>query len=627
MKRMLIHLLSYGSLLFYLLPIMCRIPAAAQNSCPPPSNGVNVCFPATSTTQANPVHFIAASATTTCSKGISAMGIYSAPGDRVYVVNGSTLDTFLPLSPGIYNATVQEWDNCGGSLKEPITVTVTGTANYTYQYNNQRSGANTFEATLTPSNVNSTSFGKKFADTVDGYIYGQPLYVPNMSIAGGTHNVVFVATENNTIYAFDGDAAGSPLWKSHIDYPVPCAPVNGCGVAPGLGITSTPVIDPAQAPHGAIYVEGRTDPGQGSVYYQGLHKLDLTTGVEMPGSPKVISASVHGTGYDNSGDVITFNNTRENNRSALLYANGVIYLAFSSLGDTDPFHGWLLGYGATTMQQLTVFNTTPNAITGDPGERGGIWGGGMAADLSNTIFADTGNGTYDGVTDWGESYLKLQPNGGTMSVLDWFTPFNYVTLNNDDLDLGSAGSILLPPQPGSFPDEMIGSGKAGTIYVVNRDSLGHFHAGSDSQIIQSLLSVLGHASDGQQNYSTPAYWNETMFFFAVQDNGKAFSLTNGLLSTAPTSTTTETYPFPGTTPTVSASSSTRNGIVWAVSPGTPGALYAYNATTLKTELYNSNQDSSRDNLGDTVKFAPPLVINGKVYVGTRTQLVVYGLLQ
>lgn len=615
------RLLKSLNLLAFIVLIAFRAPA---NACTPPNgSGVNVCFPASNSTQANPVHFIAA-ASTTCSKGISAVGIYSAPNNRVYTVNGSTLDTFLPLSPGTYTTTVQEWDNCGGSLSTNVPITVSGTAAYTYGYNNQRTGANTFETTLTQSNVNSTSFGKKFVSPVDGYIYGQPLYVPNMSIAGGTHNVVFVVTQNNSTYAFDADD-GTQLWHDFIDTPVPCSPVSGCGVAPNLGISSTPVIDPTQGAHGAIYVEGRTDPNSAGKFYHGVHKYDLATGAEMPGSPQVISASVSGTGYDNVGGVVTFNNSSENNRSALLYANGVVYVALGSLGDKDPYHGWLLGYDAVTMTPLYTFNTTPN------GERGAIWGGAMAADLSNLIYADTGNGTWDGVTGWGDSYIKLTPSGSTMSVVDWFTPFNQASLNSADLDLGSATAILLPSQPGSFPHEMIGAGKEGRIYVVNRDNMGHFHSGSDSQIIQSIPNALGHTPDGEENYSTPAYWNENIYFFAVDDNGKAFSLTNGLLSTSPTSITSESYGCSGNTPSCPGATATvssngnSNGIVWAVLPGTPGSLHAYDATNLAHELYNSTQNSSRDNLGDTVKFAPPLVVNGKVYVGTRTQLVVYGL--
>lgn len=603
------------SLLLFAFLITFRVSSHACTA--PTGGGVKVCFPGSNTTQANPVHYIAA-ASTTCSKGISAIGIYSAPNNKVYTVNGSTLDTFLPLSPGTYTTTVQEWDNCGGSLSTNVPITVSGTAAYTYQYNNQRTGANTFETTLKPSNVNSSSFGKKFSYSVDGYIMGQPLYVPNMSIAGGMHNVVFVSTENNSTYAFDADGGGQ-LWHHFIDTPVPCGDVsNGCEIAsPGLGITSTPVIDPTQGTHGAIYVEGRTAPGGVAPFWHGLHKFDLATGAEMTGSPQVISASANG---------VTFDKTTANNRPALLYANGVIYLGFSS-PEPNLDNGWILGYDAVSMSQVYVFNTALS------GHEAGLWGAALAGDLSNVVYADTGNGTWNGSTEWGNTYLKLSPSGSTLSVVDWFTPFNESTLSTDDLDLGSATAILLPLQPGPFPHEMIGSGKEGRIYVVNRDSMGHFHSGSDSQIIQSIPGALGQSPTGEQNFTSPAYWNGHIYFFAVDDNGKAFSLTNGLLSTSPTSVTPETYSCPnppscrGATATVS-SNGTSNGIVWAVKPGptsNPAAtLYAYDATNLANELYNSNQNSTRDSLGNGVKFAPPLVVNGKVFVGTHSALVIYG---
>ncbi len=620
MKRIFVADRTSGCLNLLVVAVLAIFAVPAHASCTPPNGGgVNVCFPGSGTTQANPVHFIAA-ASTTCSSGISAIGIYSAPNNRVYLVNGSTLDTFLPLSPGTYTTTVQEWDNCGGSLSTNVPITVSGTAAYTYQYNNQRTGANTFETTLTPSNVNSTSFGKKFSYSVDAYIMGQPLYVPHMSIAGGTHNVVFVATENNSIYAFDADGGGQ-LWHHFIDTPVPCGDVaNGCEIAsPGIGITSTPVIDPTQGAHGAIYVEARTAPGGVAPFWHGLHKLDLATGAEMSGSPNVISASANG---------VTFNKTTANNRPALLYADGAIYLGFTSPEpSTDP--GWVLGYDAVSMNQLYAFNTAPAS------DEAGLWGAALAGDLSNFVYADTGNHNPNGPRAWGNSYIKLAPSGSTLSVVDWFTPFNESTLSADDLDLGSATAILLPLQPGSFPHEMIGAGKEGRIYVVNRDNMGHMQAGSDSQIIQSIPGALGQSPDSEQNFTSPAYWNGHIYFFSVFDNGKAFSLTNGLLSTSPTSVTPEIYSCPlnpgvscrGATPTVSSNGNS-NGIVWAVKPGStsqPAAiLYAYDATNLANELYNSNQNSSRDALGNGVKFAPPLVMNGKVYVGTRSALVVYG---
>ena len=492
-----------------------------------------------------------------------------------------------------------------------------GPAVVTYQYNNSRIGANTQETILTQTNVNVATFGKKFSYSIDGFVYGQPLYVPSLSIGGILHNVVFVVTENNSIYAFDADGGGQ-LWHHFIDTPVPCSPINGCGVAPALGITSTPVIDLSL---GRIYVEARTAPSTGG-YWHGLHALDITTGNEVTGSPVVISASVKGNGYDHdvNGNIV-FNPKTENNRSALLELNGVIYVAFASTGDTDPYHGWILGYDARTLQLLYTFCVTPN------GSRGGIWGGALASD-GKYIYASVGNGTWDGTAsnDWGDSYLKLAPSGNTLAVVDYFTPFNYQTLNSEDLDLGSAMATLLPWLSGPYPHEMVGAGKEGRIYVVNRDSMGEFHSGSDS-IIQEIPNALGQHTTHtfERSYSTPAYWGGWVYFIGTDDNVRSFKVSSGLWTTTPTAISPETYPFPGANPTISANGST-NGILWALQRGSPPVLRAYKANNVAHELYNTTQNSARDTIpGSAPKFCPPLVVNGKVYVGTNTTLVVYGL--
>jgi outer membrane protein assembly factor BamB len=487
----------------------------------------------------------------------------------------------------------------------------------TYGYGNNRLGANTHETVLTPTNVNVNTFGKKFSYPIDGLPYGQVLYVPNLSINGTVHNVVYVVTENNSIYAFDADGGGQ-LWHHFIDTPVPCAPINGCGVAPALGITATPVIDLSL---GRIFVESRTAPQSGG-YWHGLHALDLTTGQEVQGSPVVLSARVRGNGYDHDvNGYINFNSQTENDRSALLELNGVVYLSFASTGDTDPYHGWILGYDARTLQLLYTFCVTPN------GSRGGIWGGPLAADNSGYIYAAVGNGTWDGTSDWGSSYLKLVPVGNTLQVSDYFTPFNYQTLNAEDLDLGSATATPLPWLGGTFPHEMIGAGKEGRIYVVNRDSMGKFHQGDDSQIVQEIPNALGQHTNHtyERSYSTPAYWGGWVYFIGTDDNVRSFKLHSGLLTTTPTAISPETFPFPGSNATISANGTT-NGILWAVQRGSPPVLRAYKANNVGHELYNTAQNSSRDRLpGSTPKFTPPLVVNGKVYVGTSSNLTVYGL--
>jgi hypothetical protein len=620
--------------LTFLLGISALAVNSSAQSCTASGTEVKVCLPATGATVNNPVHFIAA-ASTTCSKGISSMGIYSSSGDQVFLVSAATIDTFLPLAPASYTATVQEWDNCGGSTSSKVSITVQSNAVLMYQYNAYHTAANVYETTLTTANVNSSTFGKLFTCNVDGLVQGQPLYVPNLTISGSTHNVVYVVTENNSIYAFDADGSDGcdQLWHDRIDVPVS-----------GAGILSTPFIVPDQGPHGAIYVEGKTCPGGSSSgcpngYWHGIHEYDLTTGAALA-STVISGESVSGSGYDNVDGVITFNDQLENQRPALLYAAGTIYAGFGSVNDTDPWHGWVMGFSASNLTQQYVFNTTPNYASGgtyDAGERGGIWGGALAADWGNYVYFSTGNGTFDNsVYDYGDSYVKLYLNGSSLAVADYFTPDSQQLFSDDDLDVASAGATLLPNQSGSYPHEMVGAGKCGVIYVIDRDDMGEYNASTD-QIIQELGTctsgvddpAVGNSSNSGDvnNYSSPAYWNENVYFVGVNDYAKAFSVTNGLLSTSATSKSAITFPTFGANPSVSANGTT-NGIVWIVqfAGSGSGTLYAYEATNLADELYNSSQAGSRDTLGSPVHFAPPTIVNGKVYVGTQTQLVVYGLL-
>jgi hypothetical protein len=615
--------------------------------CTPPTNGgVSLCSPLGGSSDVNPVHYIAAASSPSCAAGISTVSVWLASGTQLYSVGGAKLDAFVPFRPGIYNTLVKATDNCGGTQQSSVAISVTGTAVITYQYNPQRIGANLYETALTLANVNQTLFGKIFACGVDSTIYGQPLFMPKLSIAGGTHNVVFVATEKNSVYAFDADGKTcTPLWHTSIGTPVPCSanvPVSGsnCNSVFGtstIGITSTMFIDPTQSAHGVIYAEGRTAPTGGSPFFHELHKLDLVTGKEMPDSPKRITATIAGDSCDSINGTVTFNSAAQNNRSALLYANGVVYVTFGSINDVPrcpngAYHGWILGYNAFNIQQqLAVFNSTRNKSGNGSGAGGfgAIWGGALAASLSNQIFAVTGNGPFNpAVGDWGNSYLKLALSGNTLKVLDYFAPS--FLFNNDDLDLGSNTGIVLVV-PGPFPHELIGGSKIGTLYVVNRDSMGKFNNSVD-QIIQELPNAVGvHTStsptcgstESDCDFSSPAYWNMHIYVSGVNDGVKEFTLSNGTL-TGPTSLSPQSFGFPGATPTVSANGS-KNAIVWAVDPGT-NVLHAYNATNLSNELYNSKQNGTRDALGSHVKFAPVTVVDGKVYVGTKTQIVGYGLL-
>ncbi len=523
------------------------------------------------------------------------------------------------------------------------THTVTGTASgqsagatvyvssypgtFTHHNDNGRTGQNTNETVLTPSNVNQGQFGKLFSYAVDGYSYASPLYVANVSIPGkGFHNVVYVATEHDSVYALDADGlTTTPLWKVSFLQSgvttVPCADVGECGDIPNeIGITGTPVIDQGS---GTLYVVAKTK--ESSSYVQRLHALDITTGAEKFGGPVVIQASVSGSG-DGTGTV-NFNSLRENQRPGLLLNNGIVYFGFGSHGDNPTYHGWILGYNATTLQQVLVYNATPD------GSEGGIWqsGGGLATDATGNIFFAIGNGNFDvdtGGRDYGDSIAKLSTNG---SVLDYFTPYNQAYMSSTNIELGSGGPVLLVDQTsGPFPHLLISAGKDGTIYVVNRDNMGHYNSNNNSQIPQYLVNALLNSDAESGNYSSPAYFNGYVYFAAVNDRLKAFQLTNGLLSISPTSQSSVTYPYRGGSFAISANG-TSNAILWAMQDntfGTPdnGVLRAYDAGNLTNELYNTSQAGTRDPLDVANKFSIPLVANGKVFVVSHTQLIAYGLL-
>jgi chitodextrinase len=496
---------------------------------------------------------------------------------------------------------------------------------FTHHNDNLRTGQNTSETVLSPANVTQTQFGKLFSFALDGIAFASPLYIANVNVpAKGFHNVVYVATEHDSVYAWDADGLSpNPLWKvtflkSGVTT-VPCGDTGECGDIPNeIGITGTPAIDQAS---GTIYVVAKTK--EGTKYVQRLHALDITTGAEKFGGPITIQASVAGSGDGSQGGQLPLDPLRENQRPALVLSNGSVYIGWASHGDQRPWHGWVVAYNATTLVQTATYCATPD------GSGGGIWlsGGGLGADPAGNIYLTTGNGDFTANTsgrDYGDSVVKLNSGG---SVVDYFTPFDQDVMDSQNFDLSSAGPVLLVDQPGNFPHEMITAAKTGTIYVINRDNMGHFHSGSDSQIIQSLPGVLPHGAEEQGNYSAPAFFNGNVYFAAVNDNLKAFQLSNGFLSDGPTSHSLVIYPNRGGAFAVSASGST-NGIVWAVQDNNPnnGILHAYDANNLANEFYNTSQAGSRDTLGVATKFSIPLVANGKVFVGAQTQIVVYGLL-
>jgi hypothetical protein len=526
----------------------------------------------------------------------------------------------------------------------------------TYHNNNHRDGANLNETILTPANVNSTTFGKLFSYPVDGYVYAQPLYVPNVAITGqGAHNILFIATEHNTVYAFDTDSAGAGgglLWKTNFG---PSAlsvtstftnkdfgtRYNGgayTDIKPEVGITGTPVIDTNSE---TLYVDvftGERNPLLGTTnYFHRLHALNIAGGTERSFSPVLVTASVPGTGRDSSGGRMTFNAKQEGQRSALVLAGGIVYVPFAGYADTDPYHGWIIGFNATNLVQLTnyVFNTTPNSTTaayGGNAAEGGIWmgGGGLGVDDNTNIFFEVGNGSFNvlnnsGGTEYGDSFIKFSTTNG-LAVADYFTPYNQANLALGDQDLGSGGLMLLPDQTGSFPHLLLGAGKEGKIYLINRDQFTtnnlHYNATANppDYVAQSISGQIGGSFD------TPAYFNGRIYYAGSSDKLKTFSLTSGVLSGSPVSTGSRSYSFPGATPSISANG-TSNGIVWTLQMGSPAVLVAGNATNLTTELYNSAQATgNRDKLASGTKFAVPTVADGKVFVGNSNSVSVFGLL-
>jgi uncharacterized repeat protein (TIGR03806 family) len=516
----------------------------------------------------------------------------------------------------------------------------------TYHYDNFRTGADTNETLLTPATVNTNNFGLLIKYVTDGYVYTEPLYVPSVTVPGqGTHNMVIVATEHDSIYAFDADSNagtnGGVLWHTNFGVSAISANQNEfgaryCGdcypdIVPEVGITGTPVIDPAT---GTIYVDVFTH--EGANFYHRIHALNITNGMEQPYSPVVVSGSVPGTGRDSSGGVMTFNPTQNNQRPALTLAGGILYVAYAGYADTDPYHGWVIGYNAANLAPLTnyVFNSTPNATTaafGANAAEGGVWmgGNGLCVDANTNLYFETGNGSFSANTnggDYADSFIKLSTTN-KLALSDYFTPYNQLTLANDDLDLAACGPVLLPDSVGStnHPHLLVGTGKSGTLYLLDRDNMGRYNGtdgvnGNDSQIVQSVIGATA------STWSSPAYFNNQIYLQASSAAMKAFTITNGHIATTPASTATASVGTYNGGPVVSANG-TNNGIVWVLdgASGTgTGVLYACNATNLAQQLYNSSQ-LSRDIPGSGIKMTTPTVANGKVYVGAQYALAVYGL--
>ncbi len=573
--------------------------------------------------------------------------------DGVIIPNATatslTLASLQAGQAGAYTLTASSPLGVTNSL--PATLTILPPPNpaalnvLTYHNDNTRQGANTNEVLLTHAAVNVSAFGRLFTYPVDGYIYAQPLYVANLVIPGqGAHNAVFVATEHNSVYAFDADSNartnGGLLWKTNLGTAALSNNhefgdrYNGgqyTDIVPEVGITGTPVMDLAT---GTLYVDVRTRVVGTSVhYYHSIHALNITNGTEQSYSPVVVTNSVPGKGVDSRGGVVTFNPLQENQRPGMTLAGGMLYVAYGSFADTDPYHGWVLGFNATNLQQSAnyAFNTTPNAtvaVFGANAAEGALWmgGNGLSVDANNNLYFETANGSFSANTnggDYSDSFVKLSTTNG-LAVADYFTPYNQLSLANADEDLGSGGPMLLPDSAGSaaHPHLIVGAGKEGKIHLVDRDNMGHYNSANDNQIVQEVPGAIGSA------FSSPAYFNHQIYYQGSGDVTKGFLITNGVIVPTPVSQATTSFSALGGTPSVSANG-TNDGIVWTIQSDAfassgPAVLHAYNATNLALELYNSSQNPVRDNPGGAIQMTTPTVVNGKVFVGAQYALSIFG---
>ncbi len=524
-------------------------------------------------------------------------------------------------------------DAGGSTTSRSASLTVTsgpapaGIDVLTYKNDLRRTGQNLSESMLSPANVNSSSFGLLRNLTVDGKVDAQPLYVSQLLVSGSAHNVVYAATEHDSVYAFDADT-GSVLWRvSLLAAGETLSDTHGCGqVTPEIGVTATPVIDRGAGPHGILYAVAMSKDAS-SNYHQRLHALDLATGSELLGGPAEITAEYPAA----NGGTTTFSPGQYEERAGLLILNGTVYTSWTSHCDQPPYFGWIIAYAGSNLSRTAVLNVAPNSHGVGPA----IWmsGGAPAADSAGNIYLLTGNGAFEPALDgngfpqsqdYGNSFLKISTAGGSLRVADYFAMYNEVAESAADLDLGSGGAMLLPDltDAGNTVRHLaVGAGKDGNIYVVNRDSMGKFNS-SGNQIWQQVSGALLSSV-----FSTPAYFNGTVYYGDVGNTLKAFALSGAKLVAAPQSQSATQFGFPGTAPSVSANG-TSNGIVWAHENADPAVLHAYDAANLAHELYNSNQAAGgRDHFGSGNKFITPTIAGGKVFVGTTAGVAVFGLLR
>jgi hypothetical protein len=539
----------------------------------------------------------------------------------------ATAATTLTDSGATFKVTVTNSIGTITSAAATLTVSARAAAGadvLTYHNDNSRSGQNLTETILTPANVNATQFGLLRVLPADGLVDAQPLIASNLSVSGVLRDVVYVVTENDSVYSYDADTGAALVHVSVLGSGETPSDTHGCSqVTPQIGITSTPVIDRGAGPNGTVYIVAMSKNAAGD-YFQRLHALDLITLAERPNSPVVIQATYPGTA-NNSVGTTTFEPGQYEERAGLLLVNGTVYTAWTSHCDQTPYNGWIIGYDESTLAQSQVLNITPN------GSEGAIWqsGGGMAADSSGSIYALVANGTFDTTLDatgfpvqgdYGNAFIKLS---SALQVTDYFDMDNTVSESNGDVDLGSGGAMLLPDQTdstGAVRQLAVGAGKDGHLYVVNRSSMGKFSM-SNNAIWEDMPGALPGGV-----WATPAYFQGSVYYGDVGGTLKAFGIEQALLGKTPTSQTSSSFGYPGTAPAVSANGS-GDGIVWAVQNAQPAVLHAFAAGNLANELYNSNQAANgRDTFGAGNKFITPTIANGKVYVGTPKGVAVFGLL-
>jgi hypothetical protein len=548
---------------------------------------------------------------------------YSTP-PTVSGDSGSTFDVIVSNSVGSVTS------NLATLTVNPATTSPSSVDVITYHYDNLRSGQNINETTLTPANVNQTTFGKLGSFNVDGRVDAQPLYLSNVAIPNvGTKNVLYVVTEHDSVFAFDADSVNGNtstiLWQhSVLASGETSSDDRGCGqVTPEIGITSTPVIDRTR---NAIYLVAVSKTSGGN-YVHRIHALSLTTGADLFGGPTTITATYPGTGANSSNGNVVFDPSQYNERPGLLEVGGTVYTTWGSHCDGGPYTSWVMSYSAATLQQTSVLNLVPN------GNEGGIWMAGTApaADTSGNIYFIVGNGDFGTTLDTngfpvnkncGNCFAKVSSTA-PLTLLDYFTPLNTVSESNADTDFGSGGPVLLPDvvdSTGTTRHLAVGSGKDANIYVVDRDNMGKFNASNDNSIYQQINGQLAGGV-----WAKPSYFNGTVYYGAVGDSIKAFPIVTGKLATTPSSQSAHTFGYPGATPSISANGST-NGIVWVVENSNNGVLHAYDATNLATELYNSTQAANNRDQFSANKFITPVVVNGKVYIGTPNSVAAFGLL-